>query len=269
MPPDAWSGTSLATAKRLVSALPAAPRSRALRDLQFKVLVSRAHAAGGRRQPAAHPVRPQGRSAGRDGRGRKPERDGAHRPAATSIPSIAAVVVNSLMMAGEKESACAIVRGHPLVEPFKRRPTSPAWWWPATMPARWPRPRRCAATIRCWPSWSRSRPAACRRRRRRRRSSTVRRWSCSISPTCSRRPRRCARPSRRSCARWSPIVPCRCRCGSTSPSAARRWPSSRRRKLGDLYLEAAARPRRAAAGDGAPRQAGLRRRAVPPMRRRS
>ena len=40
MPADAWNGTSLATAKRLVSALPAAPRSRALRDLQFKVLVS-------------------------------------------------------------------------------------------------------------------------------------------------------------------------------------------------------------------------------------
>src|SRR4051812_49651657 len=40
MPPDAWNGTTLATAKRLVSALPAAPRSRALRDLQFRVLVS-------------------------------------------------------------------------------------------------------------------------------------------------------------------------------------------------------------------------------------
>lgn len=40
MPADAWKGTSLATAKRLVSALPAAPGSRALRDLQFKVLVS-------------------------------------------------------------------------------------------------------------------------------------------------------------------------------------------------------------------------------------
>src|SRR3954471_834611 len=40
MPANAWAGTSLATAKRLVSALPNAPRSRALRDLQFKVLVS-------------------------------------------------------------------------------------------------------------------------------------------------------------------------------------------------------------------------------------
>ena len=35
MPADAWKGTSLATAKRLVSALPAAPGSRALRDLPF------------------------------------------------------------------------------------------------------------------------------------------------------------------------------------------------------------------------------------------
>ena len=40
MPADAWKGTPLGTAKRLVSALPAAPRSRALRDLQFKVMVS-------------------------------------------------------------------------------------------------------------------------------------------------------------------------------------------------------------------------------------
>src|SRR5581483_9839133 len=40
MPANAWEGTSLGTAKRLVSALPAAPRSRALRDLQFKVMVS-------------------------------------------------------------------------------------------------------------------------------------------------------------------------------------------------------------------------------------
>jgi hypothetical protein len=40
MPADSWRGTSLATAKGLVSALPAAPRSRALRDLQFKVMVS-------------------------------------------------------------------------------------------------------------------------------------------------------------------------------------------------------------------------------------
>src|SRR5215470_5509083 len=40
MPADSWAGTSLATAKRLVLALPASPRSRALRDLQFKVLVS-------------------------------------------------------------------------------------------------------------------------------------------------------------------------------------------------------------------------------------
>ena len=38
MAANAWAGTPLATAKRLVTALPNAPRSRALRDLQFKVL---------------------------------------------------------------------------------------------------------------------------------------------------------------------------------------------------------------------------------------
>src|SRR5260221_12886924 len=54
MPPDAWNGTSLATAKRLVTALPDAPRSRALRDLQFKVLVSELAppAADGRPPPS-------------------------------------------------------------------------------------------------------------------------------------------------------------------------------------------------------------------------
>src|SRR5580765_3666093 len=40
LPTNAWGGTSLGTAKRLVAALPAAPRSRALRDLQFRVMVS-------------------------------------------------------------------------------------------------------------------------------------------------------------------------------------------------------------------------------------
>jgi hypothetical protein len=120
MPPDAWSGTTLATAKRLVSALPAAPRSRALRDVQFKVLVSQLT------PPAADGSPPPTLFA------RKVDRLAAMGEAESlnemvrsaggyADLAIAAVVVDSLMMAGEKEGACAIARSHPLVEPFKRR----------------------------------------------------------------------------------------------------------------------------------------------------
>ena len=65
MPADAWNGTSLATAKRLVSALPAAPRSRALRDLQFKVLVSELTPPAPDGSPPPTPVRAQGRASWR------------------------------------------------------------------------------------------------------------------------------------------------------------------------------------------------------------
>ncbi len=120
MPPDAWAGTSLATAKRLVSALPAAPRSRALRDEQFKVMVSQ-----------LNPPPPDG-SPPPTLFARKVERLAAMGEAESlnemvrsaggyADPVIAAAVVDSLMMAGEKEGACAIARSHPLVEPFKRR----------------------------------------------------------------------------------------------------------------------------------------------------
>lgn len=120
MPPDAWAGTSLGTAKRLVSALPAAPRSRALRDVQFKVMVSQ-----------LNPPPPDG-SPPPSLFARKVDRLAAMGEAESlnemvrsaggyADPAIAAAVVDSLMMAGEKEGACAIARSHPLVEPFKRR----------------------------------------------------------------------------------------------------------------------------------------------------
>jgi len=120
MPADAWSGTALATAKRLVSALPAAPRSRALRDLQFKVLVSQLNA------PSPDGSPPPGLFA------RKVDRLAAMGEAenlnemvrsvgAYADPALAATTVNALMMAGEKASACQIVRTARLSEPFERR----------------------------------------------------------------------------------------------------------------------------------------------------
>lgn len=116
MPADAWAGTTLSTAKRLVSALPAAPRSRALRDLQFKVMVSELT------PPAPDGSAPPGLFA------RKVEKLAAMGEAENlnemvrsvggyADPAIAAMVVNALMMVGEKEGACAIVRGNPLPQP--------------------------------------------------------------------------------------------------------------------------------------------------------
>lgn len=120
MPADAWNGTSLASAKRLVSSLQAAPRSRALRDLQFKVMVSEI------RPPAADGSPPPSLFA------RKVDRLAAMGEAenlnemvrsigAYADPALAATAVNALMMAGEKDSACQIVRGNKLPEPFARR----------------------------------------------------------------------------------------------------------------------------------------------------
>lgn len=120
MAADAWAGTTLATAKRLVSALPAAPRSRALRDLQFKVMVSELT------PPAPDGSPPPGLFA------RKVEKLAAMGEAENlnemvrsvggyADPAIAAMVVNALMMVGAKDGACAIVRSNPLPQPFALR----------------------------------------------------------------------------------------------------------------------------------------------------
>jgi len=120
MPADAWNGTSLGTAKQLVSALPAAPRSRALRDLQFTVLVSALS------PPAPDGSPPPGLFA------RKVEKLAAMgegeslnemvRSAGGYLdPAAATTVVNAMMMAGEREGACSIARNWQLTEPFGRR----------------------------------------------------------------------------------------------------------------------------------------------------
>ena len=120
MPADAWAGTSLGTAKRLVSALPAAPRSRALRDLQFKVLVSELNPppADGSPPPSLFSRRVDRLAA----MGEAESLNEMVRSAGGyADPAIAGAVVDSLMMAGEKDAACAIVRSHRLAEPFARR----------------------------------------------------------------------------------------------------------------------------------------------------
>lgn len=119
-PADAWNGTSMATAKNLVSALPAAPRSRALRDLQFKVLVS-----------ALNPPRPDGgpppslfarrvEKIAAMGEGESLN-EMVRNANGYADPAIAAITTNALLLAGARDSGCAIVRSHALAEPFGAR----------------------------------------------------------------------------------------------------------------------------------------------------
>src|SRR6266542_3253436 len=120
MPANAWAGTSLGTTKQLVSALPNAPRSRALRDLQFKVLVS-----------ALTPPAPDG-SPPPSLFMRKVEKLAAMGEAeslnemvrnagAYADPAVASTVANALMLAGERQGACAVVQQSQLTEAFSGR----------------------------------------------------------------------------------------------------------------------------------------------------
>lgn len=120
MPTNAWAGTSLATAKRLVTALPSAPRSRALRDLQFKVLVSQLTPPppDGSPPPSLF-VRKVDKIAAM---GEAESLNEMVRNAGGyADPAVAATVANALMLAGERHGACAIVKQWPLSEPFSGR----------------------------------------------------------------------------------------------------------------------------------------------------
>ena len=117
MPPDAWNGTSLATAKRLVSALSPAPRSRALRDLQFKVLVSELVTPGGDAGPPPTLFARKVDRLAAMGEGESLN-EMVRTAGGYEDPAIAAVTANALMMAGQRGGACAIVRDHKMTEPF-------------------------------------------------------------------------------------------------------------------------------------------------------
>jgi hypothetical protein len=120
MAPDSWNGTSLATAKRLMSGLSPAPRSRALRDLQFKVMVSELVTPSGDAGPPPTLFARKVDKLAAMGEGESLN-EMVRTAGAYEDPTIAATTVNALMMAGERAGACAIVRDHRLVEPFGRR----------------------------------------------------------------------------------------------------------------------------------------------------
>ncbi|MBS0519474.1 MAG: hypothetical protein JSR90_12330 [Proteobacteria bacterium] len=113
MPADAWADTRLGTAKRLVSALPAAPRSRALRDLQFSVMVSllKPPVADGSPPPTLFARKVDRMAAMGEGESlNEVVRDAG----AYGDPPIATIVTNAMMMAGEAAGACAVAENHTL-----------------------------------------------------------------------------------------------------------------------------------------------------------
>jgi hypothetical protein len=120
MPAEAWQGTSLATAKRLVSGLSAAPRSRALRDLQFKVMVSSLTppAADGSPLPSLFARKVDRLAAMGEGESLN---EMVRSSGGYEDPEIAATVANALMMAGERDGACAVVTKHKLAPAFAKR----------------------------------------------------------------------------------------------------------------------------------------------------
>src|SRR5215203_2443224 len=120
MPANAWAGTSLATAKRLVSALPNAPRSRALRDLQFKVLVSQLTppTPDGSPPPSLFMLKVDKLAAMGEAESLN---EMARSAGGYADPAIASTVANALMLAGERQGACAVVSQSQLTEPFAGR----------------------------------------------------------------------------------------------------------------------------------------------------
>ncbi|HTE37161.1 MAG TPA: hypothetical protein VK630_11505, partial [Reyranella sp.] len=120
LPTNAWGGTSLGTAKRLVSALPAAPRSRALRDLQFRVMVSELTppAQDGSPEPTLFRRKVERLAAMGEGESLN---EMVRSAGAYVDPGIATRTSNALMMSGEPASACAVVTRHTLIQTFAAR----------------------------------------------------------------------------------------------------------------------------------------------------
>jgi hypothetical protein len=120
MPSDAWTGTTLGTAKRLVSSLSPAPRSRALRDLQFRVMVSELTppAADGSPPPSLFERKVERLAAMGEGENLN---EVVRNAGGYQDPAIAAKTANAMMMAGERSGACNIVRNWQLAPPFARR----------------------------------------------------------------------------------------------------------------------------------------------------
>jgi hypothetical protein len=120
MPTDAWRGTSLGTARKLVTALPAAPRSRALRDLQFRVMVSGLTPPPRDGSPEPTLFRRKVERLAAMGEGESLN-EMVRSAGAYVDPGIATMTSNALMLSGEPASACTIVTRHDLIRTFASR----------------------------------------------------------------------------------------------------------------------------------------------------
>lgn len=120
MPADAWGSTSLATAKRLMSALPPAPRSRALRDLQFKVMVSELVPPPSDNSPAPSLFARKVDRMAAMGEGESLN-ELVRSAGAYADPAIASITANALMLAGERAGGCNIVQNQKLTPVFALR----------------------------------------------------------------------------------------------------------------------------------------------------
>ncbi|HTR82975.1 MAG TPA: hypothetical protein VMI56_00755 [Reyranella sp.] len=120
MQPDAWQGTSLAQAKRLVAALPAAPRSRALRDLQFKLMVSELTPPAPDNSPPPSLFARKVERLAAMGEGESLN-EMVRASGGYADPAVAAIDVNALMMVGERDAACAALKNSALTGLFATR----------------------------------------------------------------------------------------------------------------------------------------------------
>lgn len=120
LPTDSWAGTTMANARRLVAALPMAPRSRALRDLQFRVLVSdlTPPASDGSPLPPLFARRVERLAAMGEGESLN---ELVRSSNAYGDASIATATANALMMSGERAGGCNVARNQPMTEDFGRR----------------------------------------------------------------------------------------------------------------------------------------------------
>lgn len=120
LPTASWSGTSLTTAKQLVAALPAAPRSRALRDLQFQVMVSELTPPplDGSPSPSLFARRVEKLAAMGEGENLN---ELVRSAGAYENPPLTSLTANALMMSGERVSGCTVVRNQGQTPEFARR----------------------------------------------------------------------------------------------------------------------------------------------------
>lgn len=120
VPTDSRAGATMANARRLVAALPVAPLSGTVRDLQFRVLVSELTPppVDGSAPPSLFARRVERLAAMGEGESLN---ELGRSPNAYGDAAIATTTANALMMSGERAGGCNVARHQPMPEGFGRR----------------------------------------------------------------------------------------------------------------------------------------------------